>query len=536
MHLIKPRMTRDHRGWRIVVSLVFLGYALLTAAWVMGNPPFAAPDEWAHYLRTIGVGHGELVGEPAPYEPAGMVEPQLSWVNQASTVVDVPPHLSPNGYGCFAFQPQVSAACQYSITPADYPTAAVTVVGTYQPLIYMPTGLAMRLADSTLSANRIGRAVVAMMAMTALAGASATVFRASDRTGPLIGIFLAVSPMVVFVGAVLNPSGGEVWAALAFSAAVFSIAFDTSPRNWQWALLGSSGLVLALSRSLGPLWIGLLGLVVMVLLGPAGTLRKLRSGRLPAAIAASAVIMGLIVSRAWETLYGPSTVFDLQPVEPTLAAAFGQAPAVLRQEVGVFGYLDTYMPSASYLAWFLGIVGILGLGYLVGTRGERLAMAATTALAIAAPALLLGAVVRHTGFGVQGRHALPLAMSVPLLAGYVLGNRRPLLGGLKPRNLVAVVAGLAATVQIVAWLTNARRYAVGSNGPILFFQNPEWSPVGGWTIWFSLALCGATSIVAAGVLASRLDENVDGSKPPAPNRVFSDDSLTHQCNWGRSQP
>src|SRR3982751_4623600 len=76
--------------------LVFASYVLLAGAWVMGNPPASAPDEWSHYLRVVGLAHGQLIGTSSGLEGAmaivGPTRPpsldeetyqnQLAWVAQ----------------------------------------------------------------------------------------------------------------------------------------------------------------------------------------------------------------------------------------------------------------------------------------------------------------------------------------------------------------------------------------------------------------------------------------------------------------------
>src|SRR5215210_1972469 len=44
------------------------GLTLLVLAWVFGNPPGAAPDERAHYVRALGAGALQLQG--ARFEPS----------------------------------------------------------------------------------------------------------------------------------------------------------------------------------------------------------------------------------------------------------------------------------------------------------------------------------------------------------------------------------------------------------------------------------------------------------------------------------
>ena len=159
----------------------------------------------------------------------------------------------------------------------------------------------------------------------------------------------------------------------------------------------------------------------------------------------------MILNRVWEASYGPETVFDLRPFGTTLAEAFGQAPAVVKQMVGVFGYLDTRMPTAAYVTWGVAIIAAASLAYLVASTRQRWGLTIAFAASLTTPAILLAAFARHTGFGVQGRHVLPLAVTVPLLIGSILGSRSALLARLRPRYFVSLIAIVVGGVQWVAW-------------------------------------------------------------------------------------
>jgi hypothetical protein len=105
----------------------------------------------------------------------------------------------------------------------------------------------------------------------------------------------------------------------------------------------------------------------------------------------------------------------------------------------------------------------------------------------------------RTGYGAQGRHVLPVLVLVPLWAGEVLRRRPEGLGWLVPAAAVLWAPG-----QAVAWLSNARRAAVGTDGSWWFFGAAEWSPPGGWWVWAALAAAGAAlGLVAA--IATRPD-------------------------------
>ena len=65
---LSPRHKDSNR--KLAPLLVFFSYAMLVVAWIFGSPPFAAPDEWWHYMRAVSIGHGQLVGKPGGREAA----------------------------------------------------------------------------------------------------------------------------------------------------------------------------------------------------------------------------------------------------------------------------------------------------------------------------------------------------------------------------------------------------------------------------------------------------------------------------------
>ncbi len=96
----------------------------------------------------------------------------------------------------------------------------------------------------------------------------------------------------------------------------------------------------------------------------------------------------------------------------------------------------------------------------------------------------------------QGRYVLAFSMVVPLLAGEILVRRYERLRALDAHRLFLPFAATAGFVQFVAWWTNARRFAVGVDGPEWFLSSAEWSPPWGWTFWLTLAAAGGCLLLA----------------------------------------
>ena len=143
--------------------LLAAGLSLLVLAWVFGNPPGAAPDERAHYVRALGAGGLQFAG--ATFEPtaeqreaflgqAGKGEPlpgagvaTVLWAAKQTRAFDVPLALSVTTFGCNDRSSEVSAAC-LDKPPAEPRSRRVpTYTGTYAPFVYVVPGAVMRTQD-----------------------------------------------------------------------------------------------------------------------------------------------------------------------------------------------------------------------------------------------------------------------------------------------------------------------------------------------------------------------------------------------------
>ena len=90
------------------------------------------------------------------------------------------------------------------------------------------------------------------------------------------------------------------------------------------------------------------------------------------------------------------------------------------------------------------------------------------------------------------RHVLPLLAFCPVLAGVVIVERlRAANLGDALRRLFLAVAVVAGALQLLSLYYNARRYAVGLSGPMVFLGDAEWSPRLGWLPWLVLGAAGA---------------------------------------------
>ena len=221
----------------------------------------------------------------------------------------------------------------------------------------------------------------------------------------------------------------------------------------------------------------------------------------PQSVAAlGAIVVAIGLNRLWEALYGPHFIIDVTPLGEAFAGSGDVLRRVLLEQIGSFNYIEFGLPPAAYDAWFVLVVLLVGVALVVGRRRERLVVAVSVVAAPALALLLDVAIMRHTGYRLQGRYVLPFSVVVPLLAGEVIYRRRAALGDNWSRILFVAVAAVAAVVQLEGWYVNAHRFAVGLDGPRWFFDRAEWSPPLGWWPWVGVASLGALLLAGAGAL------------------------------------
>jgi hypothetical protein len=460
-------------------SLVLCGWALLLIAWLFGNPPFAATDESAHYIRAVDTTPGHLIGQPAPEQGVGETPLQTASLRHFTYWATVPAGLAPPPVGCYIHDAHKSAACINGFRAPGEPTRLSTYVGNYQPLPYLLAGALARRASTPDAAVRLGRLAMALATLLLLAAATFALWDAEVGLLSLAGLLIAVTPMVLFVGASLSGSALEISGAIAFCACLIRLARDPS-RSW-WALLAVSGATLALARTSGPIWLVLLALLVLAL--------KPRRIVWPAVLV---VIAAVVLNRIWEARHGGGIGLYFKSVPATIHHAPGEWWRSSSELIGKFGYLEYQLPFL-YVAWFALGFGLIGLALYVADRRGRLLVAALVAFALLFPMAVWLFVVRQSGYGMQGRYVLPVLVAVPLVAGEVLRRHSPRV----PGWAIAALPPAVGLLQLLAWYLAARRSAVGVGGPLDFLGRAQWSPPGGWAPWLACAIAGAALIATA---------------------------------------
>ena len=477
-------------------AVVIAAYSLLTTSFMFSTPPGASPDEGVHYLKAVAAGRGDIVlrKEPPPLPPTG-VPKTIRWLHLQTRLVTVPPHLAPAPFSCWSYQFYVGA-CKPG-DPARSPTPTSTMemgthVGRYPPYGYIVPGALMRLAGDPTSALRWGRVGVALSSMVLLAVAALAL---ADRDPISIsGLVAAMTPMVVYLFASLSGNGVEIAAGICFLACILRLT-RPSPPGWLWWATAAAGAVLCLTRDLGPVWMLIDVAVFLSLAGIPAARRAWRSGGRAAAAALIIIACSAVMSVVWQLTQsarpplGPELIWNL-------GDRFKYLPDLFRQAIGVFGALDGPMPRPAYWLGGITIAGLVILALTYGSWRERAVLTATFAAVLGATLIVDGAQAA-AGFGAQGRHLMPIAVAIPLVAGEILARRRSR-GAVLIRLAPPTTACAASILQLAGWYTIAHRFSVGTGGPVRFFLEPQWSPPLGWPTWVLLTLAGALLIAVLG--------------------------------------
>ena len=382
---------------------------------------------------------------------------------------------------CFAFKPDVSAGC-LPVTGSSRDTDSLTTAGRHPPAYYGVVGLVSLVYPPGVGTVYLMRLVGALMTGAFIATAVTALRRTAAPKLVASGLLVAITPMVLFVSGTVNPSVPEIAAALALWVCGLVLVSEVRERvdNRLVIAVGISACVLALSRQLGPLWLGLITLTICASTNRVALRRLARSSvvRLWAGLVAACVLAQvgwvLVVKPLDATLLGRTKVdaSTSDIVRSSLGATYGR----YREMIGVFGWLDTPSPALTYLLWTVAL-GFLLVGAVIWARRRHLVLLlGLTVATIIIPVLLETPAYRDVGDVFwQGRYTLPLAVGIPILAGMSIASTergRQLVGS----RILWAIGAIVAVGSTLAFAQNLRRYTVGYNGDVWFWLSPQWSP------------------------------------------------------------
>jgi hypothetical protein len=462
----------SRRVWWTTFVLV----TVLSGLWGIADPLFAAPDEPAHVSRAVALDHGELTGETPNRRGR-----QRPGDDNAELIVRVPEILALANPGCFAFKADTSAAC-LRVAGSSRDVDTVTSAGRHPPAYYAVVGLASLVGSPGSRTVYLMRLIGAVITGAFIATAITALQRTSAPRLVAAGLLVAITPMVLFVSSAVTPSVPEIAAALTLWVSGLALVSQTNERVDKRLVtaVGISASVLALSRQLSPLWLGLIALSMLVFANRGSVRNLVRSswarlwGVVVTACALAQVGWVVVVKPLDATLLGREQI-DVESAEilrSSLGATFGR----YREMIGLFGWLDTPSPALTYLLWTVALAALLIIAVLVATRRHVLLLLGLVVATILVPVALEIPAYRDVGTVFwQGRYTLPLAVGVPIVASMsiaVTEHGRQLVG----TRFFWVVGAIVAIGSTLAFAQHLRRYTVGYDGDVWYWLRPRWSP------------------------------------------------------------
>jgi len=330
----------------------------------------------------------------------------------------------------------------------------------------------------------------------------------------LIGVIVAVSPLVLYLASVVEPNGLEITAGLCVwsTLALLSIVPDRPPPRALVVAASMSAAVLALSRALSPALLACIAFVACCVLMPWSRLRSWWSERL-VRCCVLAVGGACTVALAWTLgvqayLVVPVSVLKYRTAGVGVIArtAVDRLSGYMAEMVSIF-YPQNVRPPlfVGILLWVLiGLVVLLGV--LCGNTRQRLALLVIMAGAVLIPIVMCVLTVRRDGFIWQGRYELPFAIGLPVVAGAAIRRRErghrsadgaPPEPFARTRTAAGVVIVASQSAQLAAFYGVLRRFTVGNNGPLdIVVHRTSWSP----PLAPALTLLGATLATAVAAI------------------------------------
>jgi hypothetical protein len=361
---------------------------------------------------------------------------------------------------------------------------STSYVGRYPPLYYAIVGLptlAMH-SESVVYFMRILSALVdALLLSLAL-----TIAALWCRTTMLFeAIAVAITPLVVFLAGVVNPSGFEIAAAICAWTAGLALVRNRPLRPARAVLISfiASGCLLELTRGLSVLWMGLI-LATLVCLEPSSCAQLLRHWSVRVGCAVLGIVGAIAVSFVLSvqtlkvlpsTAHGPFRRSFVLLTEHVLGLFGGYG----RELIGVFGWLDTPSPLLTTLIWTSLVGFLLILGLSVSKRRDGWILIGVIVGAVIVTVGLIEWNAGTAGITWQARDGFPLYAGVPLVAGIVIPKQAIPRFGDSLRWRVAPVMAIAVGVcQLADFVWALRRYTVGLGKTVnLFHPVPHgWSP------------------------------------------------------------
>jgi Predicted membrane protein (DUF2142) len=469
---VAPVVSRVRSSPRAQWLITFALIAAVTGLWSLATPLFASADEPAHVIRAAAVGRGELTGRQ---DQRKNFESYV-WVNLPEIYES-----SGRNLMCYAHRPNRDVSCHHFEGSETRTKEVITEAGRHPPAYYGLVGGISRVWPSAAGEVWLMRLVTVLITALFVTMSVRALLRIPSPRIALLALLVAITPMVLAFGGVVNPNSPETAAGIATWACglvlVWELRRGRLPDRGLVTAVGISASALVLSRQISMFWVALIASILAGLLGINALRRLARSAT--ARIWAVVVALCAIAQLAWIL---NQDALDLSPLptaderlstDEIVRATVGRSGVFLYEMIGQPGWLDVTLPDLAYLLVIVALGVLVLVAVAVGFRRYAVTMLVATVITAAVPVALEAWQAREYGLYWQGRYTLPFAVGVPLLAGFALqsDDGRRVFG----RALIPGLAGMVVVAQVLAFYQALRRWSVGAEGPVFYWLDPRWT-------------------------------------------------------------
>jgi hypothetical protein len=465
-------------------SLITLVAVLIAeAVWILAVPPFRGSDEVDHAYRAAGVASGQWHLQEGTPHGRGL----LVWV--PSEIVDAA------RAQCLSLKYMKHDNCHAARTSGDRSLVA-TSAGAYDPFFYWVVGSAAKpfKGASADYAMRIANALLCGLLLAL--GVGVMTFAGTGRWASL-GVLAAVTPEVLFSGAIPSPNGVEMAMAFVLWAALLAVVRQGKSPAVQRRLLlvaGAAAFPLTFMRLLGPLWVVLIVGAVVVTIGWRRTVDIARLHRWVVVLVTVTTFLGVCWWASWQVIASHAT--GIQPdKDPQRWILAFNLPVYLMQMVGAFPYRDVPAPLGIYPLEFFVIVLMVAAAWRRGpTPRSRQAVLWIVVATVVLPVVL--SLVFMPSFGAiwQGRYEVPFVIGILPLCGLLLDE-----AGFAPveGRRLAALSGVFLVISQVACVYHVEQLELARPQSV---DDPAWWHPSGY-------LLGALMVVACGLASFLLRDH-----------------------------
>jgi hypothetical protein len=332
-------------------------------------------------------------------------------------------------------------------------------VGTYQPSYYAVVGWPTRwlAPDHGVLAARIVSAVL----VAALVASALTTAATFAGAATVTAVLLAITPAFVYLTGVVNPSSVETAASLLLWCTL--LALFTNPGAPRRVVIRAAvaAVCLVAVRPLSPaIAVAILASVVVLwaereVLAKLWARRSVRLASLGVGVAFVASSAHVLATDAFNSIIVDATPEQRSAL--TLAReAVGNTWDLAQEQVGLLGPLGVFSQRTSpgYVqAWLIAVIALVLVALVVGANRRRAGLLLVVVGSLSAPVV---ASLANPDAIWLGRYSLPLAMGIPIVAGWIIDREGQI--PIKVRSaLLAVVGTFVAVVYLLDYRGLFRR-------------------------------------------------------------------------------